>query len=51
MKEFKVTVTGTSGSLSYTVLRKTAKSVKSFAKKIAKDAFYGEVVTFEIKEI
>jgi hypothetical protein len=51
MKEFKVTVTSTSGSITYTISRKTAKSVESFAKKIANDAFYGEVVKFEIKEI
>ena len=50
MKDFKVTVTGETGSISYEV-RKTARSAESFGKKVAAEAFYGESCTIEIVEI
>ena len=50
MKDFKVTVTGETGSISYEV-RKTAKGAESFGKKVAAEAFYGEVCTITIVEI
>ena len=50
MKDFKVTVTGETGSISYEV-RKTAKGAESFGKKVAAEAFYGESCTIVIVEI
>ena len=50
MKDFKVTVTGETGSISYEV-RKSAKGAESFGKKVAAEAFYGEVCTIAIVEI
>lgn len=50
MKDFKVTVTGETGSISYEV-RKTAKGAESFGKKVAAEAFYGERCTIEVVEI
>ena len=50
MKDFKVTVTGETGSISYEA-RKTAKGAESFGKKVAAEAFYGEICTIEIVEI
>jgi hypothetical protein len=48
MKEFKVTVKSATESISYEVF-KTLKGAKSFAKKIANEAFYGEEVQIIIK--
>ena len=50
MKDFKVTVTGETGSISYEV-RKTAKGAESFGKKVAAEAFYGESCTIVVAEI
>ena len=50
MKDFKVTVTGETGSISYEV-RKTAKGAESFGKKVAAEAFYGENCTITVVEI
>ena len=50
MKDFKVTVTGETGSISYEV-RKTAKGAESFGKKVAAEAFYGEICTIAVVEI
>lgn len=50
MKNFKVTVKGDSGSITYEV-RKTTKGANSFAKKIANEEFYDEVVSITITEI
>ena len=50
MKNFKVTVTGETGSISYEV-RKTAKGAESFGKKVAAEAFYGENCTITVVEI
>lgn len=47
MADFKVTVTGKSGVISYTVY-KTEKGAKSFGAKVANEAFYGESVTVEV---
>jgi hypothetical protein len=50
VKNYKLTVKGESGSISYEVI-KTMKGANSFAKKIANEAFYGELVTIEIVEL
>lgn len=50
MKNYKVTVKGESGSISYEVL-KTKKGAASFAKKVANEALYGEAVEITIKEL
>ena len=50
MKDFKVTVKGETGSISYE-LRKTAKGAESFGKKVAEEAFYGEKCTVQVVEI
>lgn len=47
MNEFKVAVTGETGSISYTVY-KTERGAKSFGAKVAKEAFYGEAVSIEV---
>ena len=47
MTEFKVTVTGESGAISYTVY-KTERGAKSFGAKIANEAFYGEETRIEV---
>ena len=41
MNDYKVTVTGETGSISYEVY-KTEKGATSFGRKIAREAFYGE---------
>tara|TARA_S200002703_G_scaffold159045_1_gene171242 strand:+ start:1178 stop:1411 length:234 start_codon:yes stop_codon:yes gene_type:complete len=41
MKDFKVTVKGETGTISYDVYR-TEKGALSFGKKVANEAFYGE---------
>jgi len=43
MKDYKVTVKGESGAISYEVY-KTPKGANSFGKKLANEAFYGEEV-------
>ncbi len=50
MKDYKVTVKGVSGSISYEVF-KTLRGAKGVAKKIANEAFYGEEVEITILEI
>jgi len=50
MKDYKVTVKGESGAISYEV-RKTLKGAEGFAKRLANEAFYGEVVEIEIEEV
>lgn len=50
MKEFKVTVKSANGQISYTVL-KTEKGAMSFGKKVANEAFYGEVVEITVEAI
>jgi hypothetical protein len=50
VKNYKVTVKGESGSISYDVI-KTMKGANSFANKIANEAFYGEQVAIEIVEL
>lgn len=47
MADFKVTVTGKTGAISYTVY-KTEKGAKSFGSKIAAEAFYGEECKIEV---
>jgi hypothetical protein len=50
MAEFKVTVTGETGSISYTVY-KTEKGAKSFGSKVANEAFFGEETKIEVVAI
>lgn len=50
MKEFKVTVKSAKSSISYTVF-KPEKGAMSFANKVAKEAFYGEVVEITVRAI
>lgn len=50
MKEFKVTVKGSTGSISYTVF-KTEKGAMGCGRKVAKEAFYGEVVQIIVEAI
>lgn len=50
MKDFKVTVKGQSGSISYEV-RKTAKGAQSFGNRLAREAFYGEEVEIIIEAL
>ncbi len=50
MKNYKVTITGTSGKISYEV-NKTLRGAEGFAKKVANEAFFGEQVSVEILEI
>ena len=47
MKDYKVTVKGETRALSYDVY-KTEKGAKSFGKKIANEAFYGEEVEITV---
>ena len=47
MTEYKVTITGENGSISYTVY-KTEKGAKSFGARLAAEAFYGEVVEIKV---
>lgn len=47
MTEYKVTVTGKNGAVSYTVY-KTEKGAKSFGAKVANEAFYGEKTKVEV---
>lgn len=47
MKDFKVTVTGETGTISYDVY-KTEKGARSFGKKLANEAFYGEDVVITL---
>jgi len=50
MKDFKVTVKGESGSLSYEV-RKTLKGAQGFGKRLANEAFYGEDVEILVEAL
>ena len=50
MKNFKVTVKGESGSISYEV-RKTLKGAQNFGKRIANEAFYSEKVEILIEAL
>lgn len=50
MKDFKVTVKGESGSISYEVT-KTLKGAKGFGKRLANEAFYGEEVEITIEAL
>lgn len=50
MKEFKVTVKSATGSISYTVF-KTEKGAMGVGKKVAKEAFYGEVVEITVESV
>lgn len=50
MKNFKVTIKGNSGVLSYEV-SKTEKGANGFAKRIANEAFFGEEVQITIVAI
>ena len=50
MKNYKVTVSGVSGTISYEVC-KTLRGANGFAKKIANEAFFGEEVTVTIEEL
>ena len=50
MKDFKVTVKGESGVISYEVY-KTEKGAHSLGKRIANEAFYGEEVTITVSII
>jgi len=50
MKNFKVTVKGVSGTISYTVF-KTEKGAHGVGKKLANEAFYGEVVVITVEAI
>lgn len=52
MKNYKVTVSavGTFDSLTYEV-RKTLKGAEGFARRVAKEVFWGEEVKIEIVEI
>jgi hypothetical protein len=47
MKNYKVTVTGQSGKISYEIT-KTEKGATSFGKKIAREAFWGEDCVIEL---
>lgn len=47
MQEYKVTVVGASGSISYTV-EKSEKGARAFGFKVANEAFYGEEVKIEV---
>ena len=50
MKDFKVTIKGQSGSISYEV-RKTHKGALGLGKRVANEAFFGEEVEITIEEI
>lgn len=50
MKNYKVTITGTSGSISYEVF-KTYRGAVGLGKRVANEAFYGEEVQVTIEEI
>jgi hypothetical protein len=50
MQDFKVTVKSASGSISYTVFR-TEKGAMSLGRKVAKEAFYGEVVEIIVEAV
>jgi len=50
MKDFKVTVKGESGSISYDVY-KTERGAYGVAKRVANEAFYGEAVEITVEEI
>lgn len=50
MKNFKVTVKSQNYSISYEDF-KTEKSAKSFGKKLANEAFYGESVEITVEAI
>lgn len=50
MTDFKVTVKSANNSISYTVF-KTEKGAMSFGRKVAKEAFYGEVVEIIVEAI
>ena len=50
MKDFKVTVTGATGTISYDVF-KTLKGAKGLAKKVANEAFQGDEVKVTIEEL
>lgn len=50
MKDYKVTVTGESGSISYEV-RKTKKGAYGLGKRVANEAFYGEEVEIIVEAL
>jgi len=50
MKDFKVTVKGESGSISYNVY-KTERGAYGVGKRVANEAFYGEVVEITVEQI
>jgi hypothetical protein len=47
MSEYKITISGQSGTISMTV-RKTEKGARGTAQRIANEAFYGEVVEITV---
>lgn len=47
MAEFKVTVKGENGAISYTVY-KTEKAARAFGIKVAGEAFYGEACEIKV---
>lgn len=47
MAEYKVTIVGETGKISYNVF-KTEKGAKSFGQKVAREAFHGEECTIEV---
>jgi hypothetical protein len=50
MKDYKVTVKGESGSITYEVY-KTERGAKGFGKKVANEAFFGEEVTITVEAL
>ena len=50
MQDFKVTVTGETGTISYDVF-KTLRGAKGLAKRVANEAFYGEEVKITIEAL
>jgi len=50
MKDFKVTVKGESGTITYNIY-KTERGAKGFGKKLANEAFYGEAVSITVEAI
>jgi hypothetical protein len=50
MKDYKVTVTGESGTISYEVTR-TERGAYGVGKQVAREAFYGEDVQIIVEEL
>lgn len=50
MKDYKVTIKGQSGTISYDVF-KTEKGAYGFGKRVANEAFYGEEIVITVEAL